>query len=633
MLDDGRMTWATFEAATPTAVVTRAARRDSDSDSSNDESGWSSSVGTEDEGDDDDPRTEPDYENMESTAAKCSNRRLRHAIRKTVRQINTNHPLHNLCIRPGYQHPAPLDGWIFHLPDARRTHPTTSQELHDVHHSPVKFGIFCPWTYFPSMVPANLKCPHCNCSSTSDAPIWAKGFTGGMRYVHAITTHYPIVVRRLRHMHCPCARIVTEATEDKMAVRRKERDFTALRVLDQFSGLRDHPMGFLVRGRTCIEFEVLDLAVALRPDGVSISTICKAIKDCKGTHYWRCHKSYLEAAVKFRIGPLFNKDEPITPFGSMVATVPFLGEGTLADIWRKDCARRKELEMMFITSLVGNILCSDHTFWHIKNVRLNHQTLYNALFAIMNEHGQVLYWAYTKTKSYTELARALSMLQGRWKKHGENGPRYWYVDNPLEVKHFLKTGHGAPIESEFKGFDSLDGVLKDPFHVMNDLSSTFNKKHPLYDKCRGEFRDAFFTTDEKNKQWWTDYLVSNQKYTAAEVAGWTAAFWAKRCKRHMMPLGDAGAKQNKMDELKDIVARYSLRRFDGKGLFTDDSFEKVGNIILMVEQDMLGDPLGETLYFDLEPDGDGPPQLSQPGGRRNLKFFGGCSSVRVLARI
>lgn len=73
-------------------------------------------------------------------------------------------------------------------------------------------------------------------------------------------------------------------------------------------------------------------------------------------------------------------------------------------------------------------------------MRLNHQALYSALFAIMNEHGQVLFWSYTKTKSYTELAQALQELKERYTTLDAEDrlPRYWYVDNPSEVTNFLK---------------------------------------------------------------------------------------------------------------------------------------------------------------------------------------------------
>ena len=58
----------------------------------------------------------------------------------------------------------------------------------------------------------------------------------------------------------------------------------------------------------------------------------------------------------------------------------------------------------------------------------------------MNVHGQVLYWAYTKSKSYKELAPALQALKERYLKHDKAGPLWWYADNPKEVKNMLMTG-------------------------------------------------------------------------------------------------------------------------------------------------------------------------------------------------
>ena len=92
--------------------------------------------------------------------------------------------------------------------------------------------------------------------------------------VHGMNDQFPIVIRRLRHIGC------TAAGDTK-----KERDFSALAILDQIPELSNHPDGFVVRGRYCVSFAVLDAINNLRPQGTSVQQLNKCICDMKGTRY------------------------------------------------------------------------------------------------------------------------------------------------------------------------------------------------------------------------------------------------------------------------------------------------------------------------------------------------------------
>ena len=75
---------------------------------------------------------------------------------------------------------------------------------------------------------------------------------------------------------------------------------------------------------------------------------------------------------------------------------------------------------------MGKVMCSDHTFWACTHVREEHKMLYSALFGIMNEHAEVLFWCFTKTKSMNELAAAMEDFKGRFDEDkGISLPTCW----------------------------------------------------------------------------------------------------------------------------------------------------------------------------------------------------------------
>ena len=59
-----------------------------------------------------------------------------------------------------------------------------------------------------------------------------------------------------------------------------------------------------------------------------------------------------------------------------------------------------------------------------------------------NEYGQVLFWAFTKSKSTAELASSLEAFSERYVDDaGEyDGPKVMYVDNTHEVTDFYTEG-------------------------------------------------------------------------------------------------------------------------------------------------------------------------------------------------
>ena len=72
--------------------------------------------------------------------------------------------------------------------------------------------------------------------------------------------------------------------------------------------------------------------------------------------------------VQYKIGKSDGqfRNEKILQYPPMDDACRFVSDATLSSVWKDDCARRKDLAMMWVTGLVGTVLCSDHTFWNTK---------------------------------------------------------------------------------------------------------------------------------------------------------------------------------------------------------------------------------------------------------------------------
>ena len=267
-VDAGRCCWPTFTESAPSAAdypEQKLEGSDSDEDEpEDDDHGWSpwgengACDGDDDDGERDyDGEQEREREERQNTLG-VTNPIMRRAIRRTIARLNTKHSLWGRRIESDKQYPAPDDGWRYRFDDELRVPIRNARHLHALHHLPAKYGILCPWTFFPGHAPLHPRCPFCKECGTTDRPISLKGFSGGVRSVIGLSDDYPIVVRRLRHINCPQARIKTTVEggetvplvgDDGEPERRKERDFTVCHIWDQMSAsLRSKHDMFVFRG-------------------------------------------------------------------------------------------------------------------------------------------------------------------------------------------------------------------------------------------------------------------------------------------------------------------------------------------------------------------------------------------------
>jgi hypothetical protein len=136
------------------------------------------------------------------------------------------------------------------------------------------------------------------------------------------------------------------------------------------------------------------MIMACRSRGTSLSGIRGIMQEMHHGRFLRKNLGYLlDADARARsIGAVVSQNtKPISSFGSF----PGLFGGRVPSVakiracYLAECTRLKYTKLMWITSLTGDVLCSDHTFWATKHVRHKQKALYSALFGVMNEHGQV----------------------------------------------------------------------------------------------------------------------------------------------------------------------------------------------------------------------------------------------------
>ena len=151
----------------------------------------------------------------------------------------------------------------------------------------------------------------------------------------------------------------------------------------------------VVCGAKLADRNMLLYVMALRANFMPLERIHDMFRELYGGFYLNRHETFLRDACSRRASIAGHfESKGVDRFGSFeesyfshVPSLEFIRRLYLCEI-----ERHKVTMLAYICSLVGDVLRSDHTFYGTKHVRdgLSHTRLYNAIFGIMNEHGQVL---------------------------------------------------------------------------------------------------------------------------------------------------------------------------------------------------------------------------------------------------
>lgn len=247
--------------------------------------------------------------------------------------------------------------------------------------APSQFWIFDPFTQYPGQCPPleSLKCPHCG-QLGRGANLWSKGWSDGVKTCFTTTESIPIATRRIRHVGCPLK-----------ATGKFERDSSLLHpsIITQYSSSLRSRMPVAV-GSVMFDKSLVDFIMESRHEGMSISAIQRMVRNMHKSCFTRKHETYLlsytERAASIA-GLGMAAAEKFGSFGSHGERTPT--RAMIRQCYLSECARERHTQLQFISSLKGEVLCADHTFWVAKCVAQNHVKLYSALYGIMNEFGQV----------------------------------------------------------------------------------------------------------------------------------------------------------------------------------------------------------------------------------------------------
>ena len=138
-------------------------------------------------------------------------------------------------------------------------------------------------------------------------------------------------------------------------------------------------------------------------------------------------------------------------------------------------------------------------------------TLYNSIFIVLNDVGQIVMWQFTKTTGFDEVTPMLTTLVMRI-----NQPIKIYVDNCCQQRAKLK---------QIFGQETI--VNLDLFHAVQRLTRVMPKRHPMYSCCINDLKLIFRSSGDmgKKRQCCTPndaQLLQNieKKWSNYEYNGW-----------------------------------------------------------------------------------------------------------------
>ena len=134
---------------------------------------------------------------------------------------------------------------------------------------------------------------------------------------------------------------------------------------------------------------------------------------------------------------------------------------------------------------IGTHISIDHTFKVAANIGYRRSdkkwvTLYNSLFIILNQFGQIISWQLTSSTSFDEVDDLLSDMKQRISQ-----PTVVFVDNCCAQRSKLKNSLGQDIT-----------VSLDVFHAIQRITKTIPKRHPLFTQCSADLRLVFRSPDD-----------------------------------------------------------------------------------------------------------------------------------------
>lgn len=112
------------------------------------------------------------------------------------------------------------------------------------------------------------------------------------------------------------------------------------------------------------------------------------------------------------------------------------------------------------------------------------ETLYDSLFCVMNEKGQVMGWQFTKGTSFEHVRNLLQGIKGRCDKKKQI-VQTCYIDNCCAWRGKLQSI-----------FTTNCSVKLDLFHAVSKVVTVIPKRHPFHGACSKDLTQSLRSSDD-----------------------------------------------------------------------------------------------------------------------------------------
>jgi hypothetical protein len=179
----------------------------------------------------------------------------------------------------------------------------------------------------------------------------------------------------------------------------------------------------MVFRKIALDQPLVDLVSRQVVKNQSFSDLRRMISELSHRRYWRQVQSYAEFQVSQRkkdetlrnLGLPADPDRKIEPFGAYDDKMGYRGQIPTVYALKLAFVRKMneshEFKTRSLMSLTGTILCGDHTFKVAKVPFSGHQRMFEAMYSMMNEHGQVVAYWMTSSKSLWEIETELRTVR------------------------------------------------------------------------------------------------------------------------------------------------------------------------------------------------------------------------------
>ena len=231
-------------------------------------------------------------------------------------------------------------------------------------------------------------------------------------------------------------------------------------VLEQFR--EEEYIPFILFHRSGVTRQLARALIALCVEGLNFAAIERFIKT---------RRSEYLSSMQLKISCITEvADFPkIEPFFQLHPS-----NDLITNCFLQNFVENKHLYFQQMAALTtSDFLSVDHTFKVSANLGYLRPdgkwvSMYNSLFIVLNNIGQVIAWQLTQSTSIDETRDMLSCLVSRLKTTSSNLTTI-YVDNCCTIRSKLQAQFGHNIS-----------VKLDTFHAVQRITRVLSKRHPLY---------------------------------------------------------------------------------------------------------------------------------------------------------